>query len=389
MWTHHWPPEFSGSALQCKRLSHLLLSRGWDIFVTISSPHHTRFAETVEDGLRLVCIPRSRMKRLSLLAIQTRSRMRRGIEMHRSEFDILHSHSAYLDAAVCAWVAKRLRKPCIIKNTLPGVDLSQIDQGHWGKFQRRSFQTVNAFIGASPAAAEEFETLGFDKEKIHRIPNGVDVDLFHPPERSERAELRTTLGLPSDARILINHSSITKRKGTDMLIEALGKVAGDHPDVHLVLVGPWERDGGPLEGDTPDWFPSLKERVGELGLENRVHMVGAQSNTFDWLRAADVFLFPSLNDLLPNSVLEAMATGLPIVAWRVPFAEAMMKDGESGLLVEPNNIDGFASAISQVVADGEKAGAIGAAARQRAIDRYSLNYVAECYENLYMELMRA
>jgi glycosyltransferase involved in cell wall biosynthesis len=115
-------------------------------------------------------------------------------------------------------------------------------------------------------------------------------------------------------------------------------------------------------------------------------MPGAQSNTVDWLRAADAFAFPSQNDLLPNSVLEAMATALPIVTWDVPFAQALLREGESGLLVKPGDVEGFAGAIAQILSDPDQARRLGTAARKSVCEVYSLDRVATAYEELYQSL---
>jgi glycosyltransferase involved in cell wall biosynthesis len=291
-----------------------------------------------------------------------------------------------MDAALGATLAQWWGKPCIVKNTLPGVDLQQYGHGLWGRWQKRALDSAGAFVGASPAAADELVRIGIPPEKIHRIPNGVDTEHFYPSEPGERPALRAKLGLHPEGRLILNHSGLTARKGTDALVEAFAIEAARDPHLQLALVGPWERDGQPLEGDAPSWLPNLRRRIGELGLTERIHMPGAQSNTVDWLRAADAFAFPSQNDLLPNSVLEAMATALPIVTWDVPFAQALLREGESGLLVKPGDVEGFAGAIAQILSDPDQARRLGTAARKSVCEVYSLDRVATAYEELYQSL---
>ncbi|MBN1477293.1 glycosyltransferase family 4 protein [Candidatus Sumerlaeota bacterium] len=389
MWSYHWPPAFSGAGLQARRISLRLARRGWRVWALTTSPEVRRVTEIDDEGLRVVCVPQSRLRRFTPMALQTIWRLRRAMRRRQGDFDILHIHSAFLDAALGSSLAHRWGKRCIVKNTLPEVDMSVYGRGLWGKWQRRCFQTVGAFIGASPAAADELLRHGLPPKRIHRIPNGVDTDHFRPPEEGERRALRESLGLPPDARLLINHSSICARKGTDVLVEVMGLLRDRHPDLHLALVGPWERGGVPIENGHPDWFPDLRSRVAELGLTARIHFPGSQTNTDEWLRASDVFVFPTLNDLLPNSLLEAMATALPIAAFDVLCTQALLQHGESGLLTPPGDADALARSIEEILANPDLAEPMGEAARQHVSEAYSLDAVVTAYERLYLSLFES
>jgi glycosyltransferase involved in cell wall biosynthesis len=387
MWSYHWPPDYSGAGLQARRLSRELARRGWPVWALASSATHRRVTEADDDGMRVVWVPRSRGRRFFYLAAQTIWRYRGALRRRRREFDILHVHSAFLDAALGATMAHRWGKGCLVKNTLTSVDLVHCGHGLWGKWQRWAFQHVGAFVGPSEAAADEFLRVGLPPEKIHRIPNGVNTQVFHPPQGGERAALRAKLGLPPEAEIAINHSALAVRKGTDTLVEAMGLLANHRPALHLALVGPWERDGQPMEGDSPEWFPRLKRRIAELGLERRVHIPGAQSNVEEWLRAADVFTFPTVNEGLPNSMLEAMATGMPVVAFDIADFQGVLSDGESGLLAPPGDTRAFADRIEAVLDSPALANRLGAAARAHVQEVYSLDQVVSAYERLYMGLV--
>lgn len=185
---------------------------------------------------------------------------------------------------------------------------------------------------------------------------------------------------------MLNLSALTPRKGTDLLVEAMGQVASRHSDVHLALVGPWERDGKPLEGATADWLPALRRRIAALGLEERVHIPGAQSNAPGWLRAADLFAFPAVNEGLPNAVLEAMATGLPMAAAAIAPLEGVAIDGENALLAVPGDAAALAAALDRLLSDAELAARLGAAARRHVETSFSLDRVVGLYENLYGSL---
>lgn len=386
MWSYHWPPDYSGAGLQARRLGRLLAQRGWPVWALASSAAHARVTETDDEGMRVVWVPRVERGRLLTVAARTIARYARALARRRGEFDILHIHSAFLDAALGATLARLWGKGCLVKNTLTGVDLAPFGHGLWGRWQRWAFGSVGAFVGPSQSAADEFIQVGLPAARVHRIPNGVDTDLFRPAAPGERDALRARLGLPAEARIALNLSAITARKGTETLIEALARLAPRHPDLHLALVGPWERAGRPLEGDAPEWFPRLRQRIAALGLADRVHIPGAQPNAPEWLRAADLFVFPAVNEGLPNAVLEAMATGLPVVACDIPTLREAVRPGETGLLAPAADAAAFAATMERVLTDAALGGRLGEAARGLAVREFSLTRVVEAYERIYHAL---
>lgn len=386
MWSYHWPPEYSGAGLQARRLARALAARGWHVWALTSTGETGPVTETDDEGMRVVRVPRSRARHFKAVAAQTIWRYWRALGRRRRDFDLLHVHSAYLDAALGATLARRWGKACLVKNTLAGADLAHWGQGLWGKWQRWAFQSVGAFVGPSREAAGEFAAVGLPRRRVHHIPNGVDTAVFHPATPGERRSLRGKLGLPGEARLVLNLSALTPRKGTDLLVEAMGRVASRHSDVHLALVGPWERDGKPLEGATADWLPALRRRIAALGLEERVHIPGAQSNAPGWLRAADLFAFPAVNEGLPNAVLEAMATGLPMAAAAIAPLEGVAIDGENALLAVPGDAAALAAALDRLLSDAGLAARLGAAARRHVETSFSLDRVVGLYENLYGSL---
>lgn len=169
------------------------------------------------------------------------------------------------------------------------------------------------------------------------LPNGVDLDRFAPPGAglggaSGRRALRERLGLPPDKKIVVYVGSIIRRKGVDILVEAWREVAAADPSAHLVLVGEFElratfRDPGLREdhGSFTKEFEAALSGLADDGAGGSVVMTGNVDNVIDYLRASDVFVFPSLREGLPNAVLEGMACGLPCVV--APFA-GIPDDGE-------------------------------------------------------------
>lgn len=198
------------------------------------------------------------------------------------------------------------------------------------------------------------------------IPNGVDVDEFAPRDQGFAREV---LGIPNSAHVVmfVSDEVTNRRKGFSLLSEALAGLAR-HPDLFLVAVG---RGQAPVGG-----VPTLQ--VGHVS-DNR------------WLSliysAADIFVIPSLQDNLPNTVLEAMACGTPVVGFAVGGISDMVRDGVTGRLVAPHDVDSLRLTIKSLVLDRTKTKAMGDQARRLAIEEYSRELQVRRYADLYKSLL--
>jgi glycosyltransferase involved in cell wall biosynthesis len=196
---------------------------------------------------------------------------------------------------------------------------------------------------------------------IGLIPNGVDTARFTPAvSRDEAGPVR-----------LVFVGRLVRQKGLDVLLEALARLPAG-ADYELTLVG-----DGPLR-------PALTGQAQALGLTSRLRFVGwaGREDMPDLLRRADIFVFPSRDEGMPNAVLEAMATGLPVVATRISGNEEVVVDGQTGLLVPPDDPDALAGALARLLADRPLGRSLGAAGRERAGREYSWRAVAERYAAL-------
>ncbi|WP_438853487.1 glycosyltransferase family 4 protein [Agromyces sp. M3QZ16-3] len=151
------------------------------------------------------------------------------------------------------------------------------------------------------------------------IPNGVDLERFQPPSVSERREARERLNLNDEARVAVFVGHEFDRKGLPIALEALASA----PTVLLMVIGGNAR----LIGDA-------QSRAVRLGVADRVLFVGSQGDVRSFLAAADMFLLPSFYESSGLVFLEALASGLPVVATRVGVAAELVRDGENGYLVE-------------------------------------------------------
>jgi glycosyltransferase involved in cell wall biosynthesis len=215
---------------------------------------------------------------------------------------------------------------------------------------------------------------------VHRIANGVDTVEFAPPTANERAALKGRLGLPPGP-IVIYTGRLVSYKGVPLLLEAWhGLVAQEVPGT-LVVVG----EGG---GDMHNCEPALREYTRRHGLGDRVIFAGAVLNVSDWLRAADVFAFPTENEAFGLSLVEAMACALPAVTTVVGGLGDFVQDRVNALVIAPGDAEGLARSLRGLLSDPALAARLGAAARERVLARFGQESVAAAYEALLAGLLQ-
>lgn len=207
--------------------------------------------------------------------------------------------------------------------------------------------------------------------KVSAIHNGVDLSRFG---RAGRLESRLRLDLPAEAPIVGTVGRLDPVKDQAGLIRAFAKVRSAHPDAQLVVVG-----DGPCRAE-------LEDVAAASGQGGHVRLLGNRDDIPAVMSALDVFVLPSIAEGISNTILEAMASGLPVVATRVGGNPELVEDGIGGALVPRQDPSALAAAIAGYVADPELRRRHGLASRQRATGHFSLERMAEAYANLYTSL---
>jgi glycosyltransferase involved in cell wall biosynthesis len=205
----------------------------------------------------------------------------------------------------------------------------------------------------------------FNDRPIQVIPYGLDVTDTYAPRKKE--PIRDVLGIPHDARVVLFVAETVTglRKGFSILANALTEAARGVEKLYLVSLG-----ASPPALDAP--VPLL-----HLGSVNNDRFVAMVYN------ASDLFVIPSLHDNLPNTVLEAMACGVPVVGTNVGGIPDMVRDGVNGLTVPPSDPSSLAAAIVRILTDDSMRCSMSRSARQIATNEYSLELQARRYSALY------
>jgi len=213
-------------------------------------------------------------------------------------------------------------------------------------------------------------------ERIGVLRNGVDTSRF-APRPGERQENRRRLGLAGNEIVVGTVARMVSIKDHATLLQAAEILAGRGVPVHLLLVG-----SGP-ELSRHQEFVAASPR-----LSGRVTFVGSATDVPALLNAMDVFVLPSLSEGMSNTLLEAMASGLPVVATRVGGNPELIEDERSGWLFKPGDVADLAARLERLAMDSDLRHLMGQDARRRVVQHFSLEGMINGYRNLYLNLAR-
>lgn len=223
--------------------------------------------------------------------------------------------------------------------------------------ERKAFAAAKIIVAVSEQIQSELVQIGVPEAKIRVIINGVDTKEFSPGPG-----VRNTVNLPEDVPLALFAGDIrTPRKNLDTVLHALAQVK----ELHLVVAGATE--GSP--------YPEMSAR---LGLTSRVHFLGYRRDVADLMKTANLFVFPSRYEACSLVLLEALASGLPIVTAATAGGSEVVTPECGVVLAEPNDVDALASELCRMIQDPHKLAEQGRAAR-RVAEKHTWAAMAAAY----------
>lgn len=287
----------------------------------------------------------------------------------RGEIDLVHTHQGLWEAVATGLARKRRRLPTLVQPASSGYygEADELRRTRGAGMLRRIILANAGFAAISADIERQWLELGIPAGRMVRMASGVDAVRFRPGPSAVEDAL-----LPRPRVVFTGR--LHPQKNIPLLLEAWTTVARRSP-ANLILVGP---------GDDRR---KLEEVAATLGIAERVQFTGGVADPSDYLRAADLFVLPSVAEGMSNSLLEAMATALPCIASRIPGNTDLIDDGRHGRLVEEPEASAWSAAILELLEDRARARRLGTAARERIDAEFALPIVVDRYVDLYRRMI--
>jgi glycosyltransferase involved in cell wall biosynthesis len=283
--------------------------------------------------------------------------------------EIVHSYGYYPN--VFAVPAARLAGASIVIASIR--DRGDVLTPFHRRLQKLVCRLADCVLVNAEAIRETLIEQGYRPDNIVVIRNGVALP--RPHEKQERAALRRELGFSPSAPIVMVFSRLNPMKGIEYFLDAAAIVASRIAEARFLIVG----DGANR--------PELERYAAHLGLGDRIAFTGFRTDGPDLLLEASVSVLPSLSEGLSNSLLESMASGIPVIAARVGGNPEIIEDGVSGLLIPPRDAVSLAGAIITILEHRGIASQFGEAGRRRVTELFSMERSVGEVEGLYQHLV--
>ncbi|HEX5723888.1 MAG TPA: N-acetyl-alpha-D-glucosaminyl L-malate synthase BshA [Longimicrobiaceae bacterium] len=365
-------PTYGGSGAIATELGIELASRGHEIhFISYAQPFRLpHFMERIRfHEVEMVHYPLFEHNNysLTLAAVMHETVVREGL-------DLLHVHYA-IPHATSAWIAKEMLgpgHPLRIVTTLHGTDITLVGQErNFWEITRFSILRSDGITAVSNFLKEEtVEAFQVEADDLAVIPNFVDATIYH----RERYPCWKTAFLRDGEKLVLHVSNFRPVKRVRDVVRIFARLAARVP-ARLVFVG-----------DGPD-RPAAAEEARLLGIADRVVFLGKQDSVAELMACADLLLLPSQNESFGLVALEAMASGVPVVATRAGGIPEVVDSGETGFLGEVGDVEAMGDAAAAILADPVRWQRMSEAARESAVSRYGVDVIIPQYEAYYRRIL--
>ena len=374
LFTDTYAPQVNGVSISLQLISEGLQRAGHQ--VTIFAP---RIPGYTDDKPGIVRLPSLKYLNDPPIYVAVLGTPRSTWSLTRKHFDVLHAHSPLTVGLLAYFTASTKNLPLIHTYHTSITDYTHYLKiiGGTGVIRHaaRWFSTTSTNLGDQIVVpSPKFHRLLLEQKvtkPIHTVPNGIDLSHFKAAKNP--GSFRSRLGIKPDAPILLSVGRVDPEKRLDFLIDAFVRLADRIPNAHLVFAG----DGSArkkLEAHAAN--TNVNDRIHFLGMVNRVELP-------DLLHDATVFLSASTTEVHPISVIEAIASSLPLVAVQDEAFEGMIVENENGHLT-PLDVDVFSDTLVKLLSDPEKLTQYGKRSLELS-EKFSIEGQVRTLENLYFE----
>lgn len=314
--------------------------------------------EEVHDlGIKVHDIPfrRSPLDRENILAYKLLKKL-----IIKEEYDTVHTHTP-VASMIVRLVCRNKVKPQIIYTAHGFHFFKGAPLKNWLLYypiERWLSKYTDLLITINK---EDFSRASrFKSKKVKYIPGvGIDVDKINETS-VDLEEKRKKLGVPKNGFILLSVGELNDNKNHQVVIKAIGRL--NIPNIHYIICG---------QGINKNYLLELGE---ELGISNQIHLLGFREDVIEICKIADVFVFPSKREGLPVSIMEAMASGLPIIATEIRGTTDLVVRDQGGYLVKPTDVDAFMESIDTLYSDENIRKELSEKNREES-EKYSINRI--------------
>ena len=281
----------------------------------------------------------------------------------RFQPDVVHAHNP--SAAIAAWLARGMARD----QHSPGIVVTHhgVEESRVGRAARSLGRCGDIVVCPSPQTSKELVEAGLPRAVSATVFNAVDARVTR-----DAGSVRREFGL-EDAELVVTVGRYADQKNHRLLVEAAAILAPRWPGLHVLLVGV-----GPLEADT-------QAEIDRRDLTESITLTGVREDAADIMAAADVFALSSKWEALPITLLEAMAVGAPLVVPAVGGIPDVVRNSESGLIVDPGDANQLAAGIERLLADRSLARKLARGASRWIDENCSTSAMADRYEVIYAD----
>lgn len=298
----------------------------------------------------------------------------------RHNYDVVHTHTLWWGGLLAPLLARLLRKKAIYHMSLLGSDTpSGLLPQFLGRLKLELFKKYSGVIGLTPALVDDCRQHGLTSEFLV-LPGYLVFDPPAFPDTARRELARQRLAIPDQSKVLLFVGSIIQRKGVDLLVNLFIRLAGQQPNLYLLMVGARTHAENPRLDEA---FVALQQdKLEQSGLSERVIWAGLvrhETELVDTYLASDLFVFPTRAEGQGYVILEAMSCGLPVVASNLEgVTDVMVIPDETGYLVSADDLDGFVTNTKKLLDDPTLRQKMGSAGRHRAVADFG--FESYCYK---------
>lgn len=287
----------------------------------------------------------------------------------QNKIDLIHSHD-YKSHFYAFFAGRKTRIPYVA--TLHGRTFGDLKNRVFEVLENLLLKPARKIVVVSDVLDDAMRKAGMGKKTI-QIPNGVNELTFHPDNPGKG---KSHWGFSDEHFVFGTVARFSQEKGHPILLDAFAEVHSKYPQARLLLIG-----DGPL-------FSEMHSKAESLNISQHIHFAGAQTDVENILQDIDCYLSPSLTEGMPMSILEAMASNLPIIATEVGSLGEVLDEG-CGILIPPGEVAALAEAMSDIIERQGEAKEMANRARTRIESHYSAAQQSDRYAEIYHSVVDA